>query len=263
MIKVPVSCLQYAYCYGSNSLSSTTYSMPTTSAWRNTEVTGHHISDCQSHWISCLECLPYYSATYLIWQHYDLGDILCGFLCSSELTVPSQGTYDPSTHLSVNDVAVDNLSSPTMVQVRIKQSKTDPFCQGVNLYLGKTDTTVCPVTALCHTFLCKTRPWTTVCPNVSSQMFPKCMNPISGALYFVQRTTVCPNVSSQMFPKCMNPISGALYFVQRTTVCPNVSTFPNVRILVRQHPYVSSQMFPKCMNSISGALYFVQRCSFC
>ena len=54
-----------------------------------------------------------------------------GFLHSSELTVPSQDTYDPSIHLSVNDVAVDSRSSPTMIQVTIKQSKTDPFCQGV------------------------------------------------------------------------------------------------------------------------------------
>ena len=47
-----------------------------------------------------------------------------GFLHSSELTVPSQDTYDLSIHLSVNDVVVDNRSSPTMIQVAIKQSKT-------------------------------------------------------------------------------------------------------------------------------------------
>ena len=55
-----------------------------------------------------------------------------GVLRSSELTVPSQDTYDPSIHLSVNDVAVDSRLSPTMIQVTIKQSKTDPFRQGVN-----------------------------------------------------------------------------------------------------------------------------------
>ena len=32
-----------------------------------------------------------------------------------------------------------------MVQITIKQSKTDPFRQGVQLYLGKTDTCLCPV----------------------------------------------------------------------------------------------------------------------
>ena len=62
-----------------------------------------------------------------------------GFLRSSELTVPSQDAYDPSVHLSVRDVAVNNKSSPTMVHIRIKQSKTaDSFCQGVSIHLGET-----------------------------------------------------------------------------------------------------------------------------
>ena len=61
------------------------------------------------------------------------------FLRSSELTVPSQDGYnpDPSVHLSLSDVAVDSRSSPSMIRVRIKQSKTDPFRPGINLYLGK------------------------------------------------------------------------------------------------------------------------------
>ena len=71
-----------------------------------------------------------------------------GFLCSSELTVPSQDTYDPSFHLSVNDVVVDSRSSTTIIQVTIKQSKTDPFHQGVKLFLRKTDASICPVTTL-------------------------------------------------------------------------------------------------------------------
>ena len=61
------------------------------------------------------------------------------FLRSSEHTVPSQDGYnpDPSVHLSLSDVAVDSRSSPSMIRVRIKQSKTDPFRPGINLYLGK------------------------------------------------------------------------------------------------------------------------------
>jgi len=35
-----------------------------------------------------------------------------------------------------------------MIQVTIKQCKTDLFCQGVKLFLGKTEASVCPVTAL-------------------------------------------------------------------------------------------------------------------
>ena len=51
-------------------------------------------------------------------------------------------------HLSLGDIAVDNPASPTVVGVSIKQSKTDPFRQGVNLFLGKTSTDLCPVAAL-------------------------------------------------------------------------------------------------------------------
>ena len=39
-------------------------------------------------------------------------------------------------------------SNPTVIQVTIKQSKTDPFRQGVNLHLGKTGKNTCPVGAI-------------------------------------------------------------------------------------------------------------------
>ena len=71
-----------------------------------------------------------------------------GFLRSSEMTVPSQATYDPTIHLSMQDVAVDNRSSPSLVRILIKQSKTDPFRQGVYIYLGRTGNAICPVQAL-------------------------------------------------------------------------------------------------------------------
>ena len=71
-----------------------------------------------------------------------------GFLRSSEFTIPSQSSYDPEVHLSIKDVAVDNRAKPRMLKVSIKQSKTDPFRQGVTLCLGKTDLELCPVDAL-------------------------------------------------------------------------------------------------------------------
>jgi len=48
-----------------------------------------------------------------------------GFLRSGELTVPSQFGYDPATHLSIRDVAVDDHEHPTMVQLSLKSSKTN------------------------------------------------------------------------------------------------------------------------------------------
>ena len=69
------------------------------------------------------------------------------------MTAPSNTTYDASVHLSISDIAVDNSKAPAVVRVTIKASKTDPFRKGVELYLGKTGTTVCPVTAMVS-YLC-------------------------------------------------------------------------------------------------------------
>jgi len=51
-------------------------------------------------------------------------------------------------HLCFNDIAVDNPAQPQVVQITIKQSKTDPFRKGVKLYLGKTSSDLCPVVSL-------------------------------------------------------------------------------------------------------------------
>ena len=64
------------------------------------------------------------------------------------MTVPEAGAYNKSFHLSFDDIAIDETSSPSFVQVRIKQSKTDPFRCGVNLFFGRTLTDLCPVAAL-------------------------------------------------------------------------------------------------------------------
>ena len=41
-----------------------------------------------------------------------------------------------------------NHEFPTIVRVLIKQSKTDAFHQGVEIFLGSTDSVVCPVQAI-------------------------------------------------------------------------------------------------------------------
>ena len=68
-----------------------------------------------------------------------------GFLRVSEFTVPAQNQYDHTTHLSILDVSIDDKDSPQLLRVRIKQSKTDPFRQGVDIYLGRTDEAICPI----------------------------------------------------------------------------------------------------------------------
>ena len=71
-----------------------------------------------------------------------------GFLRSGEVCVPSAKEYDPSAHLSMNDIAVDSHEKPSVISVNIKASKSDPYRQGVTIFLGATDQPLCPVKAL-------------------------------------------------------------------------------------------------------------------
>ena len=68
-----------------------------------------------------------------------------GFLRAAEFTIPSWAEFDEGAHLTIADVAVDNKSAPTIIQVHIKQSKTDPFRQGVFIYIGKSHAAIYPV----------------------------------------------------------------------------------------------------------------------
>ena len=76
------------------------------------------------------------------------------FLRAGEMTVPSDGAYDASVHLSIQDIAVDDSRNPSIIRIQIKQSKTDPFRKGVDLYVGKTGSQLCPVTSML-TYLCR------------------------------------------------------------------------------------------------------------
>ena len=60
-------------------------------------------------------------------------------------------SYDEGAHLSFSDVAVDSVHDPKVLRVHLKASKTDPFRVGVNLFIGRTRNSLCPVTAvLCY-----------------------------------------------------------------------------------------------------------------
>ena len=71
-----------------------------------------------------------------------------GFLRSGEATVPSQSTYNPTVHLSIDDIQLSSASDPSIVVINIKASKTDPFKRRVSLHLGRTGMDLCPVSAL-------------------------------------------------------------------------------------------------------------------
>ena len=71
-----------------------------------------------------------------------------GLLCVSEFTVPSLHRYDPDIHLSLADVTLDNRRASEIVQLHIKQLKTDPFRNGVDIYLRRKHHNVCLVEAI-------------------------------------------------------------------------------------------------------------------
>lgn len=81
-----------------------------------------------------------------VWAACCLG--FFGFLRTAEFTVPQRSAVDPMTHLMVDDIAVDSHTMPSLLQVRIKASKTDQFRQGTSLFLAATGNELCPVAAM-------------------------------------------------------------------------------------------------------------------
>ena len=78
----------------------------------------------------------------MLWAECCLGYF--GFMRSGEFT--SARTAEPAVCLS--DVAIDSLHTPSLLRVRLHRAKTDPFGQGVEIFMSKTGTTVCPVVAV-------------------------------------------------------------------------------------------------------------------
>ena len=71
-----------------------------------------------------------------------------GFLRAGEIAVPSEAAYDPGEHLNAADISVDSIANPKLLKIKIKSSKTDPFRQGVEIFIGRTDNKLCPVAAV-------------------------------------------------------------------------------------------------------------------
>lgn len=85
---------------------------------------------------------PCYEAT-MLWAACTLG--FFAFLRSGEFTVvPGRS----GALLSPADVRVDCHHNPTYLAITLRGSKTDPVGVGCTLYIGRTSSTVCPVTAL-------------------------------------------------------------------------------------------------------------------
>ena len=76
--------------------------------------------------------------------------VLCffGFFRSGEITVPSLNSFDARVHLSWLDVAIDNPKDPRLLRIKLKRSKTDQLGKGVEVYVGRTGCSLCPIAAV-------------------------------------------------------------------------------------------------------------------
>ena len=79
----------------------------------------------------------------VMWAAYCLA-----FLRSGEITVPTMAAFNLEQHLTPKDLVVDDLAHPTVLQVKIKSSKTDQPRIGIDLYIGATNCDLCPVAVM-------------------------------------------------------------------------------------------------------------------
>ena len=95
--------------------------------------------------------------TYLSQQPHRYNNILMwaacclaffGFVRVSKFTTPSDTHYDKDCYLSIDDISIDSRDNAQLLKVTLKESKTDHFRVGVDLYLTATGGTICPVKAL-------------------------------------------------------------------------------------------------------------------
>ena len=82
----------------------------------------------------------------LLWAACCLG--FFAFLGSGEFTIKPGEDFDPTWHLTINDISVDSLTDPSKIQIHIKGSKTDQWRKIIHLLVGRTDSHLCAVKAI-------------------------------------------------------------------------------------------------------------------
>ena len=84
------------------------------------------------------------------WTHAagDFDHIMLWAWCVGEITVSFQGTYDPTVHLFFNDIAVDNPTNPTIMEVRSRPQKLTHLGEAP-AYTWATLTTICAQSQQC------------------------------------------------------------------------------------------------------------------
>jgi len=79
----------------------------------------------------------------MLWAAFCLS--FFGFLRPGELTFASNFPY---SELTVSDIAIDSRDNPRVLIVRIWTSKTDQFGKGTQLYLGRTEGSLCLLSSM-------------------------------------------------------------------------------------------------------------------
>ena len=70
-----------------------------------------------------------------------------GFMWAGKFTAVNPSIPAP---INVSDAVVNSYSSPSMVRVFLRRAKSDPFNKGISIYLNKTNSSLCPITAVLH-----------------------------------------------------------------------------------------------------------------
>ena len=78
-----------------------------------------------------------------------------GFLRAGELSVSTESSYDEGVHLNVADISFDKYPNPSTMRVKIKASKTDPFRQGIHIFMARTYKKLCPIEAMVPYLACR------------------------------------------------------------------------------------------------------------
>ena len=69
-----------------------------------------------------------------------------GFFRLGELIAPSLA--DSNNTLLFSDLSIDSLSSPSIIEIHLRHSKTDHFGSGVSVFIGDSFDDLCPISAL-------------------------------------------------------------------------------------------------------------------
>ena len=72
----------------------------------------------------------------MLWAAFTL--CFFSFMRSGEIGANSESDFDPTRNLTMQDVAIDNLTNPQILKIRLKCSKTDPFREGSDIFLART-----------------------------------------------------------------------------------------------------------------------------